>query len=156
METIVKVKSLSKFGFFVEGEDKGLYFDRSLLEADRGRFVPGAEIPVILRVAESGTKYVTAISHGVASRYADKAGIDGHPEETKATPVATPKTAVKSEVMSKADWNAKDRSMMVGGLSHDSASLVNTALAYNVDIKTVLTMYEGALSALLTIRENVK
>ncbi len=73
-----------------------------------------------------------------------------------ATPVATPKTAVKSEVMSKADWNAKDRSMMVGGLSHDAAVLVAASATANVSIQEILSSYEVALKRLVEIRENVK
>ncbi len=156
METVLKVKALSKFGFFVEGEEKGIYFDRSLLEADRGRFVPGAEIPVILRVADSGTKYVTAIGASKSGRIITNTAPDQTLAETKATPVATPKPVVKAEVMSKADWNAKDRSMMVGGLSHDAAVLVQTAHMSNSSIEDVLFDYKRTLQELINIREEVK
>ncbi len=152
METVLKVKSLSKFGFFVEGEDKGIYFDRSLLEADRGKFVPGAEIPVTLRVAESGTKYVMGIGQVFPAQVSFN---QGQPASNALAQIATPVKA-KSETMSKSDWASKDRSMMVGGLSHDAAVLAAASATANVSIQEILSSYEVALKRLVEIRENVK
>ena len=132
-------------------KEKGIYFDRSVLEADRGKFVPGAEVPVILRVADSGTKYVMAVLNP-AKHVA---------HETPALPVATSTVGAKivtkaSETMSKADWNAKDRSMMLGGISHDAAQLAAASVTANVSIHDVVQAYCVAMTQLIKFREEVK
>ncbi len=157
METVLKVKALSKFGFFVEGEEKGIYFDRQLLEADRGKFVPGASIPVILRVADSGTKYVMSINTSAAPKIVapvfNNTPVVEHPGIAEMTKLMK---TTSSNIMSKADWNAKDRSMMIGGLAHDAAVLAAAAATANVEIGVLLNDYEAALKAMLLIREELK
>lgn len=54
------------------------------------------------------------------------------------------------------DWAAKDRSQLVGGRSHDAASLVDTALVTGTPLQQVLDMYKLALQGVLKMAEEVK
>lgn len=150
METI-KVKQLSKFGVQLESGEY-VNWSKKIKDSDKGLIVPGGTFSVDMYRAESGKGYINAVETGtqpvlVAPVFAK-------------TPVvkplaATPK-ADKAEVMTKADWSAKDRSMMVGGLSHDAAVLVAASVTANVSLSEVLEHYTTALKALVVIREEVK
>ncbi len=153
METVLKVTGLSKFGFFAEGEEKGIYFERDIPESVRGKFIVGAELPVTLRVTNTGTKYVTGLNENPTPLVAPV--FNNMPLAKAEQPkVVVPKT--NSETMSKADWNAKDRSMMVGGLSHDSAVLVAAAATANTSVELLLKDYIDILKALIQIRDEIK
>ncbi len=118
METVLKVKALSKFGFFVEGEEKGIV---TAIKANE---------PVMPKI--------------VAPVF-------------NSTPEVEPYKKVTNNVtMTKADWNAKDRSMMIGGLAHDAAVLAAAAATANVEIGVLLNDYEAALKAMVLIREEMK
>lgn len=180
MSTLLKIKALSKYGFFVEGEEKGIYFDRSVPESDRGKFVPGAELEVELRTTESGTKYVTKVlnllkdhmmnpSPLVASVFEKPPMAEQIALVESVTEIMKEKVGARSKAPSKplsgklsdygktqTDWVAKDRSQLIGGLSHDAAELAAAAVAYNVPISSVVDQYKLALVALIKIREEVR
>lgn len=75
--------------------------------------------------------------------------LDGKHVDAPAIPV----TAIKPQVT---DWNAKDRSQLVGGRSHDAVSLVNTALVTGTPLAAVVKLYREALEAVLAISAEVK
>lgn len=150
----IKVKGLSKYGFQLEsGEYIG--WSKSLNDAEKGRVVPGMELSVEMYRADSGKGYVNKVLAS-ATAFAPVASVPSAPktiEVKKATPVV--KTSI-SESMTKADWANKDRSMMVGGLSHDAAVLAAAAVTSNQSIGVVLDMYKKALGVLIKVREEIK
>lgn len=164
--TIVKVKieELSKYGFKANGKYVGL--SKQLPEADKTKIVPGAEFEAEYYVADSGKEYLNKIVKTLTNA-------------TTETPVNTP-TAITtkvdterakkflpkfvkkdvisdSEKMSKADWSAKDRSQLIGGLSHDAATLAAVVININsLDAESALSIYKVFLEGMLKIREEVK
>ena len=60
--------------------------------------------------------------------------------------------------MTKAEWSAKDRSQLIGGLSHDAATIVAAAMTLQPFNSTdeVLLFYKRVLEGLLRIRDEVK
>lgn len=53
-------------------------------------------------------------------------------------------------------WDKKDRAQLVGGRSHDAASLVNTALVTGTPLAEVLMLYKEALVETLKLGDEVK
>lgn len=160
----VKIQELSKYGFKANGKYVGL--SKNLSEADKTRLVPGAEFEAEYYVADSGKEYLNKILAPVSSApSAPKAQEAESPKavDTDRTKRFTPKFQKKenvpdSEKMSKADWSAKDRSQLIGGLSHDAAamaaSILNVQPAENV--ADALKVYKELLEGMLKIREEVK
>ena len=98
----VRVESLGKWGPKVGNEFYG--WSKQIKEADKGKVVPGGEYLMDVYIADSGKKYVNAVTPvnntGLMPKPAAKA-------EPKAEPVKT--VAKKSEEMTRADWDSKDR-----------------------------------------------
>lgn len=150
----IKVKGFSKFGFQLENGEY-INFSKTIKDADKGRIVPGGEFEVEMYRADSGKGYVNKVLGS----------------STVAAPVVPPLVApvfkntptvkllakkAEDNSMSKSDWAAKDRSMMVGGLSHDAAVLAAAAATANVPIEQLLKDYRTSLDLLLGIRAEVK
>ena len=82
-------------------------------------------------------------------------------EKTKTTNHFKKKAKEKTEdagknVVPQSVWDKKDRSMLVGGRSHDTVELVKVALMTQTDINEVINTYKEALVKVLEIAEEVK
>ena len=158
-ETVV-IESLGKWGPKINGEYYS--FSKKIQESDKGKLVPGGTFDLDIWTAESGKKYINSVvgtvSTGtpkvvVAMRKEIDALSKANAESFKKS--VTPKAA-SSETMTKAEWSAKDRSQLIGGLSHDAATLVAASVTANVPLEDVLAQFGTALKALLEVRESVK
>lgn len=164
----VKVQELSKYGF--KANDRYVGLSKNLSEADKTRLVPGAEFEAEYYVADSGKEYLNKILASVSSAPQSPGDSANAPKTAypkvdterakKFTPKYEKKAAVSdSEKMSKADWSAKDRSQLIGGLSHDAAAITAALVTVIGDIyepKNALTAYKELLVGMLAIREEVK
>lgn len=156
----VKVEELSKYGFKANGRYVGL--SKNLSESDRTKLIPGAEFEAEFYIADSGKEYLNKIVSSVSSATvaANPLMAEGKPDSARAkhfTPKFTKKeSGTESNAMSKADWAAKDRNMMIGGRSHDAAVIVAAALTVGVSIEDALKQYRQALEGLLKIADEVK
>lgn len=93
----VTVTELSKYGIKV-GEE---YYNwsKQIKESEKGKVVPGGTYDMELYVADSGKKYINGVGKGDYL-------------EPKVSKVVTPKvtpSVKKSEEMTRADWDNKDR-----------------------------------------------
>jgi hypothetical protein len=161
----VQVQELTKYGFKNNG--KFVNYSKNLSEGDKAHVVPGAEFEAEFYIADSGKEYLNKILI--------VKDVSGNPNEQKAvtsetqkgptvdvdrakrfTPKFT-KKADDTEKMSKADWNQKDRNMMIGGRSHDAAvivaAMVNTEA---MDKEQALARYRFILEGMLSIAEEIK
>lgn len=178
MET-VKVKALSKFGFQIESGEY-INFSKQLAETEKGKIVPGGEYEVEMYRSDGGKGYVNKVvktnmagsNNQVGTvkplKQAGEAGITATPlvvpeVVTFRTKVITPISTVlgkplKTEIMSKAEWTAKDRSQLIGGLSHDAAAVVASMVqvASSMDVVEALIVYKQLLEGMLKIREGLK
>jgi hypothetical protein len=64
------------------------------------------------------------------------------------------KKTTSDTTMSKDEWKAKDRSQLIGGLSHDAAALA--VAQYTTKGGTILDIYKEMLVGMLKIREEIK
>jgi hypothetical protein len=154
----VKVEKLTKFGY---ADAKGFVsYSKNMSDSDKALVVPGAEFEAEIYTAESGARYLNKIVARAPHVTAPKAKV----VEVKASAVVTEGPKAKtgtSESMTKAEWSAKDRSQLIGGLSHDAAELVAAIFpilpmhpAEAVD--SVLSIYKEVLVGLLKIRDEVR
>ncbi len=154
----VKVDELSKFGFKMGQEY--INYSKQLSETDKANVVPGVSFEAELYVADSGKRYLNKIL-----AQASRSGV----AKPVKSPVSEVTKAVKSEEkaivkavadapMTKAEWSAKDRSQLIGGLSHDAAELVAAMLPMQPaeSISSVLDIYKEVLLGLLKIRDEVR
>jgi hypothetical protein len=159
----VNIEELSKYGFKANGKYVGL--SKQLSEADKTRLVPGAQFEAEYYVADSGKEYLNKILSSSSSKtvvskvQAPEARPKGDPERAKRFTPKFNKSEAKpaSETMTKADWNVKDRNMMIGGRSHDAAVIV--AAMVNTQIYTVpelLDVYKEVLTGMLEIAAVIK
>ncbi len=158
----IKVKGLSQYGFFVDGFEKGVYFSKQF--KDQAKVLPGAELEVELYVADSGSKYLNKILGSVAHSPV-KASVDTERAQKVVDAVlAKPKSFVPkfqkkegaSATMSKEEWQAKDRSQLIGGLCHDAAQLTLAALTVGVKPEEVIKTFNVILDELMALRAEVK
>ena len=146
----LKVKSLGKFGFFTEDSTRGYNYSKNFSEADKAKVVPGVEFEGEVYTAESGAQYLNKIVNTVS--------LSVEQPKSKAVEKKETRPEAKSDTMTKAEWSAKDRSQLIGGLSHDAATLTAAAMSlqpYN-NTEEVLKEYKLILEGLLKIREEVK
>lgn len=155
----VTVDELSKFGFKTNG--RYVNYSKQLSEKDKAIVVPGAQFEAEFYVADSGKEYLNKVVHVLKSNDVP----EGQPKATSRSikPVApvekkeAPK-ASESTAMSKAEWQAKDRSQLLGGLFHDASTL--TASLMNINGVTTpleaVSLFEAVLYGLLKVREGVK
>jgi hypothetical protein len=147
----VKVEELTKYGFKSNG--KYVNYSKQLSEKDKAMVVPGAELDAEYYVADSGKEYLNKILSVVVPVLSYSG-----PEAVSTAPKAK-KSFVKADSMTKAEWSAKDRSQLIGGLSHDAATLVAAVLGFNNPDGTtegMLEMYKQVLTGLIKIRDEIK
>ncbi len=161
----IKVDELSKFGFKVGAEY--VNFSKHLPEGDKTNVVPGAEFEAELFVADSGKRYLNKIIGGSTKPYSSLvSGAEQHPhvDEVKLAaekakkpfmPKFQKKEEVASDKMSKSEWQAKDRSQLIGGLSHDAAAITASLVACTA-VDDPLKLYKSLLEGMLKIRDEVK
>jgi len=150
----VKVEELTKYGYKANG--KFVNYSKQLSEADKARVVPGAEFEAELYVADSGKEYLNKILATVttAKASAEAPTVADSARAERFTPKFEKK---ETATMSKAEWQQKDRSQLIGGLSHDAATI--TAALVNVtslDQAGAIVAYGEILDAMLKIRDEVK
>jgi hypothetical protein len=105
----VAVQELTKFGFKMNNEY--VNYSKNLSEGDRVKVVPGVKFQAELYVADSGKKYLNKIFSMLQKA-------DPVKKETPVIKASMPKTSdkvvtapfkTKSEEMTRADWDNKDR-----------------------------------------------
>lgn len=137
-------------------------WSKNLKEKEKGTVISGGTYDLEVFVADSGKKYINKVLGQLA-------GVTQLPvlvapvftntpvaKEAKATHVAKPST---SEAMTKAEWSAKDRSQLIGGLSHDAAAIVAAMVAVRSDLadnEKALAVYKDLLEGMLEIRDVLK
>lgn len=150
MQTLVVAESVKgKYGPQLK-DVAGAYYSFSKFYKGPTDFPVGTSLKADVYVTEKGGKYLnTAEVLGQE---------DAVPIEKKSIskPPAV-KAAKASEVMTKAEWSAKDRSQLIGGLSHDAAALGAVLVNVNsLDSKGALAVYKELLEGMIKIREQVK
>ena len=160
--TIVKVvvSELTRYGY--KDAEGYVSWSKNISENDKAAVVPGASFEGEYYISEKGTRYLNKIVARTSKVDAPKTlPVIATPSvDTQAAKRFTPsfkKTGDPSNAMSKVDWEAKDRSMMIGGLAHDAA--VIAAQLVNVEglnAETALATFKTLLEGMLKIREEVK
>jgi hypothetical protein len=156
----VKVTQLSKHGFFADKQ--GYYWSKQLKEDAKVGITPGVTVNMEIYTADSGAKYVNKVLNAVET--ADVPVINRDKVSQREVTTKVSNKPVKEETkldntMSKAEWSAKDRSQLIGGLSHDAAQLTAAFAAMFPDIATTedaLKLYKDFLVGMLKIRDEVK
>lgn len=157
--TVVKitVQELTKYGF--KANDRYVNYSKQLTESDKAKVVPGAELEAEYYIADSGKEYLNKV---LSSATVVGSGTESPKVDTTRAKKFTPtfnKAAAPDNSMSKADWAAKDRSQLIGGLSHDAAELTAAALTVWGTLQSeavVLRTYKSFLEGMLKIREELK
>ena len=109
-----KVKSLSKFGFFAEGLEKGVYYSKKLDEKTKVQIVPGVEFEGELFTSDTGGMYLNKVNSFAVIKVTPK--VESKQEiksEVKVKPVYKAK---EDTSMSKDEWAAKDTRISRQGL----------------------------------------
>ncbi len=150
----VEIKALTKYGF-QDGTGAYVGWSKNFKEADKGQVVPGRKFSVEMYIADSGKQYVNKILRALEASVTPPIVAPVFAKTPTAKPLAK---APVSETMTKADWNNKDRSQLIGGLSHDSATLVAAMLAMRPIENTseVITLFSEVLNGLLQVRDSLK
>lgn len=152
----VRVQELSKFGF--KNSDRYVNYSKQLKDSDKMKVVPGAEFEAEFYVSDSGKEYLNKILSEVVQpkKNEPKATVKAEAKETKKAEPAG--LGSLSATMSKADWSNKDRSQLIGGLSHDAATL--SVAIMNVqgttDVSEAVSLFEEVLKGLIKVRDGVK
>ena len=156
----VNVEALTKFGYKANG--KFVNYSKQLSESDKARVVPGASFEAEYYVSDGGKEYLNKIiGTGVPKpqpAVASKPVTDVNPPEDQKQPTtfkpSFKKAEAPSNTMSKDEWKAKDRSQLIGGLSHDSAEIVAAMIhVQSLDVETALNVYADILKGMMKIRE---
>lgn len=158
----VKVEELTKYGFKANG--RYVNYSKNLSETDKTKVVPGVEFEAEFYVSDGGKEYLnkvlnTSITIPDAVNNASQKDITVDVARAKKfTPKFEKKAPSASEGMTKADWSAKDRNMMIGGRSHDAAVIVAALIQTTAvgDSDVVLKTYQYILQGMLKIAEEVK
>lgn len=147
------IKSLAKFSV-VTDKDEYVNWHKDIKESDKGKVVPGGVYECEVERKESGKGYIKS----VIDKNNNKVAVIEVPVDTKVSLPLPParKIDIKSETMTKADWGAKDRSQLIGGLSHDAATLAAASATANVPLEQLLSDYTKALGEILRVRDIVK
>jgi hypothetical protein len=157
-----KVEEMSKFGYKANG--RYVNYSKQLSETDKARVVPGAEFEAEYFVADSGKEYLNKVLK-VNQQEAIKPFVATDvtpPVDRERAKRFTPKFIKKENVdkaMTRADWDQKDRNMMIGGRSHDAAVITASLIAVNsglCDEENALVTYRAILEGMLKIAEEVK
>lgn len=145
----VTVEELSKYGFKSNG--RYVNYSKNLSEADKMRVIPGITFDAEVYVADSGKEYLNKVL--TVNDNSNKVSLS-----TSKSVVKT-KTIPKTESsMTKEDWAAKDRSQLIGGLSHDAAALVASFInVKGIDnTEDAVEMFKNVLNGLLKVRDALK
>ncbi len=157
MEKLVVTESLAgKFGPQIK-DVAGSFYSFSKFYKGPTVFVPGTVLEVDVYTTGKGGKYLNKAT--ILTELPSQAEKEPAKEPKKAPskPVEAPKAVKTSEAMTKAEWSAKDRSQLIGGLSHDSAAIASVLVNVNsLDAKGALAVYKELLEGMLLIREQVK
>jgi hypothetical protein len=156
-ETSVKtmeVKALTKYGFQNEaGEYVG--WSKNLKESEKTPVIPGRVFSFEIYTADSSKQYVNKVL-----KQMDTLKSGDTPKATVNTVKVTPQVPkpVMNVTPQVTDWAAKDRSQLIGGLSHDAATLTAAIVRDMPDLETdkVLELYHDFLAGMLKIRDKVK
>lgn len=163
-----RVEALTKYGFKMNG--RYVNFSKQFKESDKVGIVPGAEFEAEFYVADSGKEYLNRVTSFAPIHTLQVAEVISSSMPTAPKPEAkvdesrakhfTPKFKAKDDTsMSKADWQAKDRSQLIGGLSHDAAALVAAMISVVGDLATLdhaLVAYKKVLEGMIKIRTEVQ
>lgn len=152
IETI-KVKQLAKFSVVTESGEY-INWHKEIKDSDKGKVIPGGVYSVeVERNPESNKGYIKAVVSPTNTTIAAATA----PTFVALPPVVDIKQLISAKPAEvKTDWATKDRSQLIGGLSHDAAELAAAAVAYNVPISSIVDQYRLALVALIKIRDEVK
>lgn len=64
---------------------------------------------------------------------------------------------LETKVVAQSVWEKKDRSMLIGGLAHDAATIVNALiLAHGLKAEQAIAEFEKVLTGVLAIREKLE
>lgn len=155
----IKVKQLAKFSVVTESGEY-INWDKTCPDSEKGTVVGGGEYEMEIERTESGKgrilsvkkTNVTAAPTIVAPVFNNTPVV----EPIKETVKQLAKMAGADTYTGKTDWAAKDRSMMIGGMSHDAAVLAAAAATANVPLESLLSDYNKALGEMLRLREAIK
>jgi hypothetical protein len=153
----VAVESLTKFGFKANGEF--INWSKKFDEASKAQVIPGSKLSVQMYIADSGKQYVNQILKQLGSTVDPLLVAPVFAKTPTVKPLAQPLTkAPATETMSKAEWSAKDRSQLIGGLSHDAATLAASIVPMSpyTTVEEVLAKYKFFLEGMLKIRDEVR
>ena len=156
----VKVLELTKWGY--KDAQGYVSLSKKLSENDKAALVPGAEFEGEYYIADSGTRYLNKIILRTPKVQAPEAAKIDTPAvaDSEAAKRFTPKfnkDKAPDNSMSKAEWAAKDRSQLIGGLSHDAATIAAVLVNVNgLSGDQALTEYKALLEGMLKIRDEVK
>lgn len=113
-------------------------------------FSAGTKLSVDLYTSPKGNAYINSLE---TVKVEEK--VSDLPKKNQST-----KPEVKNDnSMSKAEWQAKDRSQMIGGLSHDAATLVAAAIhvwGHFSNTQEIVEAHKQVLEGLLKNREELK
>lgn len=152
-ETLVVMEMVQgKFGAQVK-DVAGNVFNFSQRYTGDKSFAPGTKLDADVFVSQKG-KFTNRYINSAKVVGTDVAAVATLPATQKKSP-AKPFKTKEDTTMTKQEWKDKDRSQLIGGLSHDAATLV-AALIEVTDVKDVLAKYKEVLEGLLKIRDEVK
>ena len=154
----VEVKQLTKYGF-QDGKGEYVGYSKKFDEAAKAQIVPGRKFSVEMYIADSGKQYINKVLRqldGPTLNDLKQAVVKVKEKELNPTIAVFPST--KTETMSKAEWSAKDRSQLIGGLSHDAATLaaVLVPMLPDQNADSALDIYKELLEGMLKIRDEVR
>ncbi len=162
MQKLVIAESVEgKFGPQVK-DVAGNYYSFSKFYKGPTEFPVGTALDVDVYTTAKGGKYLNSAKVVVGDSDVIELPTTKKTQTTetvsKVAPKAKPDFKAKADTtMSKDEWKAKDRSQLIGGLSHDSAAitaaLVNVS---NLNQEKALEVYKKLLEGMLAIREEVK
>jgi hypothetical protein len=143
----VEVAELTKYGF-KDGNGAYVGWGKQLKDSEKTPVVPGRVFEMELYIADSGKQYVNKVLKQLEIG-------SGTPVKST-TGVPKPVLNVTPQVT---DWAAKDRSQLIGGLSHDAATLTAAFASMFSDVadtESALKLYQDFLVGMLKIRDQVK
>lgn len=151
---MMTVQELTRYGFKANNEYINWHPD--IPQDQKGIVVPGGVYQVTYTVNTSGKKYATGVTASKDAPAPLKAG-------DKLTPTVTNQPVKQEAVIGNSakgtDWAAKDRSQLIGGLSHDAAELTVALVRVQGSLdntQAILAAYKEFLEGLIQIRNEVK
>jgi hypothetical protein len=150
----IVVSELSKYGFKIGNEY--VNYSTKLPEADKTKVVPGASFHAELFVSDAGKRYLNKILSSDTSVKAAAPVVDVDRAKKFVPKFSPAEKKATSETMTKADWSAKDRSQLLGGLCHDAATLAAAAITTGTSAEDVLKIFKATLDGVIELRTEVK